>query len=115
MFECDGVCEEPKGVTFKLMCPGKYAGLPNKVMVFNNGKPNRRYAEMCQDPIQILNVGYNNYPGYWDVKDTNTARKQFNEINLLFKSCLRKANVHKSVSLSVCPQTKFRRALLEHY
>ena len=55
-------------VAFRMICPGSYKGLPHKLLI-KDGKINKKYKELCDEPVHYPNIAYNNDPPWFDVDE----------------------------------------------
>ena len=71
--ECSSVCHEKSGYHFKVLCPSKF--LVQKLFLFSDGRLNKKYKDICEEPSHYARVAYNNEPGAFEVDEKGNMLK----------------------------------------
>ena len=60
------MCKDDEGSAFvKLVCPGPYIGLPNKLSISYDGVISSNFEDVCKEPLKYTRITYvNNQWGF---------------------------------------------------
>ena len=63
--DCNGLCTDDTRISIKVVCPGSYKNLPQKILIDNT-----KFKDICQKQQQNVKIAYNNDP-LWFVVDNH--------------------------------------------
>ena len=80
------MCQDKGRGYFKIVCPGSYAGLPNKIMINRDGGIDKKYEDICQEPVHQVRIAFKPYKWTFYVTNgtmINSYECEYSEIKLI--------------------------------